>query len=263
MEEWEKFKRNPNRYPTHTDISSELWFTKVMSSQLANKLDVEAYGKEYMESLQNIFQYKKKKGYSVVRLEEVTEAIFPGVGPKKEDYIDSNGIPILKTASVIKVEDRIGIIDWSKISFLKKKYAKSNKILKRHDILIQSVAHSKDYIGDKVAIVDNFPSEYGKILALSKFLVARPDESKVNPNYLYIYLASKFGQIQYKHYIRGMTAEIYEFDIKNIWIILPPKNIQNKIAENFINTLNEIIKLESNLNQKKIELKRCLNEVIE
>jgi len=264
LKEWEKFKHNSNRYPAHKEISSELWFTKVMSSQLANKLDVEAYGKVYMDCLQQIFQYKSKKGYSVVRLKDITQQIFPGVGPKKEDYVDSKaGIPLIKTASVIKIEDRIGMIDWSKISFLKKnKYNKSNKVLKKNDILIQSVAHSKDYIGDKVAIVDNIPQRYDKVLALSKFLVVRPDESKVNPYYLYLYLASNFGQIQYKHYIRGMTAEIYEFDIKNLWIILPPRNIQDKIALNFINTLNKIIQLEIDLRKEKNELKRTLNEVI-
>jgi len=264
LKEWEKFKHNPNRYPTHKEISSELWFTKVMSSQLANKLDVEAYGKEYMDCLQQIFQYKSKKGYSVVRLEDITQQIFPGVGPKKENYVDGKtGIPIIKTASVIKIEDRIGVIDWSKISFLKEnKYNKSNKVLKKHDILIQSVAHSKDYIGDKVAIADNIPQWYDKMLALSKFLVVRPDESKVNSYYLYLYLASNFGQIQYKHYIRGMTAEIYEFDIKNLWIILPPRNIQDKIALNFINTLNKIIQLEIDLRKEKNKLKRTLNKVI-
>jgi len=227
-------------------------------------LDVEAYGKEYMDCLQQIFQYKSKKGYSVVRLEDITQQIFPGVGPKKENYVDGKtGIPIIKTASVIKIEDRIGVIDWSKISFLKEnKYNKSNKVLKKHDILIQSVAHSKDYIGDKVAIADNIPQGYDKMLALSKFLVVRPDESKVNPYYLYLYLASNFGQIQYKHYIRGMTAEIYEFDIKNLWIILPSRNIQDKIALNFINTLNKIIQLEIDLRKEKNELKRTLNKVI-
>ena len=59
-----------------------------------------------------------------------------------------------------------------------------------------------------------------------------------------------------------MTAEICEFDIKNLWIILPPRNIQDKIALNFINTLNKIIQLEIDLRKEKNELKRTLNVVI-
>lgn len=260
--EWGEFKRNPEEYQIDKEISADLWFTKVMFSQLGNKLDVEAYGKEYVDIIQRIFEYKGRENFQVVRLGDMATRIFPGVGPKKEDYVENakEGIPILKTAAVIKIEGRIGIIDWSKVSYVNKtKYSNSNKRLEKSDILIQSVAHSKDYIGDKVAIVDNIPSDVNKVLALSKFLCVRPNISEINPYYLFLYLSSDFGQLQYKHYIRGMTAEIYEFDVKNILVILPPKDLQDSIANQFLKSFNDFLELHEQLSKKKQELRSAIN----
>ncbi|RLI77962.1 hypothetical protein DRP04_10650 [Archaeoglobales archaeon] len=264
LEEWEKFKQDPAKYPLNKEISPELWFAKVMFSQLGNKLDVEAYGREYMEILERIMELEAK-GFTVLTLEDVTKAIFPGISPSKDDYVtdERNGIPIIKTGSVIKVRDRIGIIDWQKLSYVSRdKYGKSKKFLQKYDILVQSVAHSKDYIGDKVAIVDNALVDTRPTLALSKFLIVRPNPKKVNPYYLFLYLSSEYGQRQFKHYIRGMTAEIYEFDLKNLLVIVPPKDEQDRIAENFLKTLAEIFKLKDELRLCKEKLTHEFNKIL-
>ncbi|WP_052696209.1 N-6 DNA methylase [Palaeococcus ferrophilus] len=260
LKEWEKFKQDSSGYPSHKHVSSKLWFTKVMSSQVGTKLDVEAYGKEYVDILNKI-NLLKAQGFIVAPLKDITTDIFPGIGPKKDDYIDTprSGIPIIKTASIRKIKDRIGIIEWDKVSFVNRsKYRNSKKFLQKYDILLQSVAHSKRYIGDKIAIISEIPEKYKKVLALSKFLILRPDINKVDPYYLYLYLLSEFGQIQIKHYIRGMSAEIYKFDIENLLVVLPPRSTQEEIASKFLETIDEVHRLEYELENKKDQLKKLL-----
>jgi len=151
-------------------------------------------------------------------------------------------------------------IDWNDIKYVdKNKYKRTQKYLKEKDILIQSVAHSKSYIADKVSILDNIPTTIDKVLALSKFIVVRPDKSKIDPIYLYVYLSSKLGREQFKHFIRGMTAEIYEFDIQNILVLLPPKDRQQAIVKKYLENTKTFFEL----NQKVHEIKNSLDKIEE
>jgi restriction endonuclease S subunit len=125
------------------------------------------------------------------------------------------------------------------------KYQNSKKFVQKDDILIQSVAHTKEYIADKMAILDDIPRGIKKILALSKFIIARPDPSKVDPVYLFVYLSSKLGREQFKHFIRGMTAEIYEFDIRNILVVLPSPMKQKKIARKYLENIKKYFVLDN------------------
>ena len=257
LKEWFIYKKNPLQYPIFKQLDSDLWIAKINFSQLKNKLDVEAYSKDYLDILEKINLLGKKRGYRILPLSDVCSTIFPGVGPKKSDY-GGKGIPIIKTGTVIKITDRIGYINWSSIQFVnKKKYKNSKKFLQKNDILLQSVAHTKEYIGDKITILDDFPKEYKEILALSKFLVIRPDSKKINPYYLFVYLSSDFGRKQFKHFIRGMTAEIYEFDIKNVLVLVPPEKQQERIAQQFLSNREKYLKLRKEI----IDAKKSLDDL--
>ena len=131
--------------------------------------------------------------------------------------------------------------------------------MKAEDILVQSVAHTRAYIADKVAIIDSIPTRFnGKALPLGKFLVVRPDSEKVNPDYLAMYLTSPLGKTQLIHFVRGMTAEIYEIDVKDILVILPKKEIQDEIGNRV-----QVIKNEYAQHQNRIDsLKKELAEMI-
>lgn len=264
LNEWNIYKKNPKNYPIHKQLTKDLWVVKIDYSQLKNKLDVEAYGKEYLEIIEKINEIEKtKKGYKIIPLSHlcVSDGIFAGVGPKKSDY-KSSGIPIIKTATVRKITDKFGIIDWNIVEFVEEsKYKNSKKFLQNNDILIQSVSHTKEYIADKIAIVDNIPKELKKPLALSKFLVIRPDISKINPNYLFVYLSSSFGRNQFKHFIRGMTAEIYKFDIKNISVIVPSENKQGEIAKTFIDNSKKYMELRKQIIDTKELLDKTEEEI--
>jgi type I restriction enzyme M protein len=263
LDEWTKFKKDPAGYPVHKELTSDSWISKVNYSHLKNKLDVEAYSKEYVETLEKISRVGGRRGYSVLPLSQLClpDGIFAGVGPKKSDY-KSEGIPIIKTATIKKVTDKFGVVDWGAVEYVdESKYSASKKFLHWNDILIQSVAHSKEYVADKIAILDNVPKEIGKVLALSKFLVVRPDTSKINPHYLLTYLSSNFGRNQINHFIRGMTAEVYEFDIKNILVIVPPEKKQEEIANTFIRNREKIMGLMKQLTDTIEILNKLENEI--
>jgi len=263
LNEWNEFKKDSTNYHVHKQLMKDLWVSKINYSQLKNKLDVEAYSKEYLEILEKINQIGKRKGYSISPLSQLClpNGIFAGVGPKKSDY-KNKGIPIIKTATIKKVTDRFGVIDWNIIEYVdESKYKDSKKFLQKNDILIQSVAHTKEYIADKIAILDNIPKEIKNILALSKFLVIRPDISKINPYYLLVYLSSNFGRNQFKHFIRGMTAEVYEFDIKNISIIVPPEKKQEEIAKTFIDHIEKYMELKRQITDTKEILDKIEDEI--
>jgi len=263
LNEWKKFKKDSTNYPVYKQLTNELWISKVNYSQLKNKLDVEAYSKEYVETLEKINQIGSRRGYGIFPLSQLClpGGIFAGVGPKKSDY-KSKGIPIIKTATIKKVTDKFGVIDWNTVEYVDElKYNDSKKILHRNDILIQSVAHTKEYIVDKIAILDNIPKEIKNILALSKFLVIRPDTSKINPYYLLVYLSSNFGRNQFKHFIRGMTAEVYEFDIKNILVIVPPEKEQEEIANTFIGNIKKVMELKKQVTDTTEILNKIEDEI--
>jgi type I restriction enzyme M protein len=254
LREYNQFKKDAKNYPKYKQLKKDLWIAKIKFSQLKNKLDVEAYSKDYLDILEKIEKAKRKGGYNVLTLSDVSENIFAGVGPKKSDYKEQ-GIPIIKTATVTKITDRLGYINWFAIQFVDgKKYKASKKFVKLNDILIQSVAHTKEYIGDKIAIVNNIPKEFKSLLALSKFLIVRPDISKIDPLYLFVYLSSDYGRKQFKHFIRGMTAEIYEFDIKNVLVIVPPKPEQKRIAKEFVKVIKDYFKFREEIRTTKENL---------
>lgn len=246
LKEWDKFKKDKKKYPRFNQLKNDLWIAKIDFSQVKNKLDVEAYEKEYLETVEEI-RKKEDKITKVVPLSDLCVKLFAGVGPKKSDYKDE-GIPIIKTATVFKITSKLGFVNWTTIKYVDhKKYQNSNKFVQRHDILIQSVAHTKEYIADKMAILDEIPMGVEKILALSKFIIIRPDLNKVDPSYLFVYLSSKLGREQFKHFIRGMTAEIYEFDIRNILVVLPPQAKQKKIVQKYSDNVKKYFDLENEI----------------
>lgn len=256
LDQYTEFKKKPSGYSEAYE-SEEKWFRMVYFSQLVNKLDVEAYNPKYFE----IVQEMNDSGLNITELKHICSGITPGVGFGKKDYI-SKGVPVIKTASVVKKEN-VGVIDWNKVdSFVLGKHwvNRTDKHIEKNDILVQSVAHMQAYIGDKIAVVRKIPKEYNnQALALSKFLIIRPDETKVNPYYLFLFLCSKFGKIQLWRYVRGMTAEIYEFDIENIFVTLPDRAIQDKIGNKAINLIDNLLKTEERVHR----LKKELNELIE
>lgn len=264
LKEIHAFNRDPSAY-NGVYRDKDFWTIRVNFLDLTNKLDVEAYSPEYFKVIEEIKAFKD----DMKTLGNICISIFNGYNPTSNKY-QSSGVPILKTADVAKIimtkdkveGETIGIVDWDSVdSFLDEGEYNSHidKSLKAEDILVQSVAHTRAYIADKVAIIDSIPTRFnGKALPLGKFLVVRPDSEKVNPDYLAMYLTSPLGKTQLIHFVRGMTAEIYEIDVKDILVILPKKEIQDEIGNRV-----QVIKNEYAQHQNRIDsLKKELTEMI-
>src|SRR3989344_4317132 len=181
--------------------------------------------------------------------------------PQKSDYKDK-GIPIIKTGTVSKITNQVGFINWAEIQYVdEQKYKNSKKFIQQNDILIQSVAHTKEYIADKITILDEIPKEYDKILALSKFIVVRPNPKKIDPIYLLVYLSSSFGREQFKHFIRGMTAEIYEFDLRNVLVAIPTISKQKAVAKKYSDNIKKYFNDEKEMMITKDILRNIEKEI--
>jgi len=55
-----------------------------------------------------------------------------------------------------------------------------------------------------------------------------------------VYLSSSFGREQFKHFIRGMTAEIYEFDLRNVLVAVPSESKQKAIAKKYLENVKKL-----------------------
>jgi restriction endonuclease S subunit len=58
-----------------------------------------------------------------------------------------------------------------------------------------------------------------------------------------------------------MTAEVYEFDIKNILVIVPPEKKQEEIANTFIRNREKIMGLKKQLTDTIEILNKLENEI--
>ena len=260
LKEWEKYKEDPPAYPQFQHVGQASSISKVHTSQIKSKMDVAAYGERYHQFMKEI---RSINPGLVVPLLDICVDIYNGIGPKAEDYVDipDMGTPVLKTATVKKISDRHGIIDWEGVNYVSKNKFKKSIPLNQNDILVQSVAHIRKYIGDKVSLVENIPPDFHKVLALNKFLIVRPDVEKVNPKYLALYLASNHAQIQYDHYVRGMSAQIYKEDIQHLLVKLPSMAEQERIATKYDNLISERVGLVSKLDKIKNSMDGIMGQI--
>lgn len=252
VEKFEEYLNDPGNFVAG-EITDQIWWNKVSYLELITKLDAKAYDPKYFRALGALELLEEGE---IVRLGDlcITEGIFTGSGSRK--YLDA-GVPIVKTADVVKRRRvskhtrinaaRLGLIKWEEISdHVPVEYWESqgNKQLLMNDILVQDVAHMPEYIGDKITLVDMMP-ESNQALALNKFLIIRSDPQKINPEYLVMYLASEFGRLQMARFNRGMTAQIYEVDVKDFLVYVPPEEIRNRLSDDYQKAITRLRSLES------------------
>ena len=241
----------------HTFESSienvNLWYSKVKFLDLITKLDVDAYSPAYFQAMEDLLAMTQGELHHLSTL-----CLIPPVqsGTGSSTYQDE-GVPIIKTADVVKRRRaskktrisaaKVGFINWDEISDYVPSATwerQNTKKLQINDILVQCVAHTAAYIGDKITIIDTLPED-GKALALNKFLIIRPNQIEVSPAYLVQFLASKYGRLQMARYNRGMTAQIYEQDVKEFIIYVPPEAVQDRFDSEYKRLVAQVRELDS------------------
>ncbi len=160
----------------------------------------------------------KLKGILLSDVAKVFNGKTPSKGEKR-----NNGYPVLK----IKDIDERGKFKGTFDSFVDSKLAHkfSGKILKKNDILILNAAHSADYVGSKICIVDE---QTENSLATGEWLIIRSNVEKVNPLYLYYWLRNDVSRYIISQLVKGI--HLYPKDIAFIKINLPPLLEQKRMA---------------------------------
>lgn len=114
----------------------------------------------------------------------------------------------------------IGIGDFGDLSPIKNEEKKvgfpTEKTLQKFDIIWCSTAHLQKYIGEKINIV----MEPDVFVPTPEITFIRPDISKINPYYLFIFMQTEWGYYQIQRTVKGLVPRSYPEDIKEIIIPL-------------------------------------------
>ena len=138
------------------------------------------------------------------------------------------------------------------ISNKNKKYVKENlQYFERNYVQVENILIGRvgrKCIG-KIAIV----TEEFKNSVISDCIICL-DTKNIDPYYLTIYLATKYGQIQLKGISRGSGSKYITIkDLQNLKIINPPKNIQKKFRKKYIRIIEK---------KEEIEYEKSFEDVI-
>ena len=138
------------------------------------------------------------------------------------------------------------------ISNKNKKYVKENlQYFERNYVQVENILIGRvgrKCIG-KIAIV----TEEFKNSVISDCIICL-DTKNIDPYYLTIYLATKYGQIQLKGISRGSGSKYITIkDLQNLKIINPPKNIQKKFRKKYICIIEK---------EEEIEYEKSFEDVI-
>ena len=136
-----------------------------------------------------------------------------------------------------------GMID-DKLPYISKIELKYEKYCLKNNSLILS----KNGYPYKVAIVN--VKENQKILANGNLYIIELDEEKANPYYIKAFLESEYGTAALKEITVGATIPNIGVDkLKKIIIPLPSMAEQNKIAQKYQDTLDEIARIKLQLEE--------------
>ena len=267
LHEIKQYWRNPSKYQ-NLYRDNDFWTVKTSFFDLTDKLDVEAYSDEYFSVINSI----ESASTDVKTLGQIAD-IYSGWNAPKILQSTEGDVPLIKTANVKKIiqtndmvnGETLGIINWDRISSfvtINEYNKRKDKQLVINDILVQSVAHSRGYIADKITLVDTIPDCHnGMGVALGKFLIIRIKKNvDVDPMYLAMFLTSPQGKIQLKHYVRGMSAEIYDRDIKEVLVPLPKYDSQKTIGRNAFQIRNSILRHTKTIDSLKLDLLNLLEK---
>ena len=185
---------------------------------------------------------------------EVTKSITRGASITASQLDDMVSQTATRVQYLMLANIQDGIID-DKLPYLTELDPKYDKYcLKNNDIIL-----SKNGYPYKVAVAKVEPGQ--KILANGNLYIIEPDENRVNPYYVKAYFDSAQGIAVLKNISVGTTIPNIGVDkLKSIAIPLPPMEEQNRIAEKYQATLNEIVRLKNELTSAVDKLHTIFDE---
>lgn len=194
-----------------------------ISSQEVDKGRIDCY--YYQPKFKEAEKSLKKSKYQVELLKNVSEKVISGQRPKGGVSQIKQGIPSLGGEHILTN----GLIKTTDLKFIPLEYHEEhieNKI-QEDDILIVKDGATTGKVG---IVSKEYPYKEANIN--EHLFLLRSKTNLVNPYFLMAFLKSYGGQIQIERGITGGTITgIIREVIENIKIVIPPLEIQNRIAE--------------------------------
>lgn len=201
-------------------------------------------------------QYLKDCNCNYQKIKDVSCKISSGATPLSggSSYSTNKGVPFIRSGDINKYD----VIDYSKTLYIKEEV--HNKTLKSSqlaygDVLIAIVGAT---IGQVSVYKDQKPANINQALAL-----VRIDKSKILPEYLKIYMLSKFGQEELNRNKRPVARANLNLDeIGNINILLPNLEQQRCIISEYYKILEQVQELKQEAKKEYAEAKAQIEKMI-
>jgi len=209
----------------------------IKSSMLENNFVAKRYLKKYLDNVEKI----KKSKYQIIDFGEIITSIHNGANIEDSSiYVERNeGIPYILVKSITKEG-----INFENLKYIKK-YLATNKDVIKNIVDESTIVMTR---AGNSGIASNIPPDLVGGVA-SGFLINIKIKKDVNPYYIVSFLNSEYGQMQLERISSGsILKSIRSSDLKKIKIILPPKEVQDKIG----NKIKEAVYLSSTI-RKYIE----------
>lgn len=139
---------------------------------------------------------------------------------------------------ILKVKNVTGnMINWDEYFYVTEEFYERYKHkfqVQIGDILMLCSAHSKSYIG-RCDIINSFPNEVisndSKCCCVGELIIIRANPEKIMSDYLITFLRLPIVKEQIIRMVKGQSGHLYPKDLKRLEIIIPPTEIQERIAE--------------------------------
>ena len=161
-------------------------------------------------------------GWRVLRFSECILQLNTGLNPRSNFSLGNGDLKYITAKNLTKQ----GTIDFSKCDYIDEEAKRI--INRRSDIKVGDILFSSRAPIGHCHLIKDEPYDYD--IGESIFSI-RVDASVVIPEYMCLYLASEsFVKMASKHTTGSIILEIRISDLMDTEIIVPPKNIQGKIA---------------------------------
>lgn len=232
-------------------LSAPLVFI-VERGSLSGRIDVSHSQPKYRQLSERL----KNSQYTVEKLGDISQRIFSGTTPLSggPDYTSPNeGIPFIRSGDINESDE----IDFDSLLYLKKDIhegrMKSSQ-LKKNDLLIAIVGATIGQVG---------LYKYDREANINQAVAAIRLKEEINPEYIKWFLLSDLGQQELERLKRPVArANINLIEIASISVLVPPRNVQDRIAKIMNTALERKKKIEKEADElmaeAKLEIKNML-----
>jgi len=198
-----------------------------------------------IRAIEKMKEIAEKRGWDIVKLEQlVIEDIFKSSGTERK--VDGEVIAVKPGA----LSDDF-LIDFSKCAreTIEEYLKAGRRQLRDGDIILLGDAHAEGYIGSKTSIIRLLEDQ--KAMLLGHLIKVRPNPNLINPYYLLAYLNCKLAKYYLNYSVRGQTVGLHARDVKNLPVLVPPRDIQDSIGDKLKQAIEA--KIEAEKKRKEIE----------